>query len=149
RCADLHVLRRIDAQLLAAALDSHHRDHDLVADRDFVAGLARHDEHQAFAFSRSNALCSVRTASSRYLSWITTEILISEVEIIWMLMPSDASALNILLAMPACERMPTPTSDTLQMSLAVRTPLAPRSLATRLMTSCARSKSLRCTVKVK
>jgi aspartate kinase len=41
-----------------------------------------------------------------------TEILISEVEIIRMLMPSSARAVNILLATPACERIPTPTIDT-------------------------------------
>src|SRR5437899_1344363 len=40
------------------------------------------------ALSSSNARCSTRTASSRYFSSITTEILISEVEIIWMLIAS-------------------------------------------------------------
>ncbi|MCY1454379.1 hypothetical protein D9M71_714420 [compost metagenome] len=29
-----------------------------------------------------------------------------------MLMPSSDSVRNILLAMPTCERMPTPTTDT-------------------------------------
>src|SRR6266700_6321978 len=65
-------------------------------------------------WSSPNALCSARTASSMYFSSITTEILISEVEIIWMLMPSSARVRNILLAMPAWVRMPTPTMDTLQ-----------------------------------
>ncbi len=59
-----------------------------------------------------DALCSARTASSMYFSSISTEILISEVEIIWMLMPSSDSVRNILLATPTCERMPTPTTDT-------------------------------------
>jgi hypothetical protein len=64
--------------------------------------------------SSPNALCRARTASSMYLSSITTEILISLVEIIWMLMPSSDSVRNIRLAMPTCERMPMPTTDTLQ-----------------------------------
>ena len=44
-----------------------------------------------------------------------TEILISEVLMMWMLMPSLASAWNMVLATAACERMPTPTMDTLAM----------------------------------
>src|SRR5688572_4961455 len=39
-----------------------------------------------YAWSSSNALCSTRTASSVYFSSITTVILISEVEIVSMLM---------------------------------------------------------------
>src|SRR5260221_4497885 len=46
-----------------------------------------------------------------YFSSITTEILISEVEIIWMLMPSSARVRNIWLAIPAWVRMPTPTIE--------------------------------------
>src|SRR5438874_2328024 len=65
-----------------------------------------------YACSSSNALCSARTASSMYFSSISTEILISDVEIIWMLMPSSDSVRNIVLAMPTCERMPTPTTET-------------------------------------
>src|SRR4029077_1457364 len=42
-----------------------------------------------------NASCSARTASSVYLASITTDILISEVEIIWMLMPSSESTSNM------------------------------------------------------
>ncbi len=38
-----------------------------------------------------------------------------------MLMPSFASAVNILLATPACERIPTPTIDTFTMSPRVAT----------------------------
>ena len=49
-----------------------------------------------------------------YFSSITTEVLISLVEIIWMLMPSSLSARNILLATPTWLRMPMPTIDTLQ-----------------------------------
>src|SRR5215471_6727159 len=40
--------------------------------------------------SNPNARCSTRTASSRYFSSTTTEILISDVEIIWMLIASSA-----------------------------------------------------------
>ena len=48
-----------------------------------------------------------------YLAATTTEILISEVEIIWMLIPSRARTSNMRAAMPACVRIPTPTMDTL------------------------------------
>ena len=54
-----------------------------------------------------------RTASSAYLSSITQETAISEVEIIWMLMPSRDSAVNIVAATPEWLRMPTPTMETL------------------------------------
>src|SRR5690606_5265631 len=54
--------------------------------------------------SSSKAECKVRTASSRYFSSMTTEILISEVEIIRLLMPWRDNASNILLATPAWER---------------------------------------------
>ena len=43
--------------------------------------------------------------------------MISTSEIIWMLIPSSASALNIWLATPGWERMPTPTAETLQILL--------------------------------
>src|SRR6266851_7114018 len=68
-------------------------------------------------WSSPNALCSARTASSTYFSSITTEILISEVEIIWMLMPSSARVRNIWLAIPAWVRKPTATIETLQILL--------------------------------
>src|SRR5262249_51595931 len=67
-----------------------------------------------------NPSCSTRTASSAYLASTATEILISEVEIIKMLMPSAARSSNILCATPACERMPTPTTDTFAMFSSVR-----------------------------
>src|SRR5690606_33179473 len=66
--------------------------------------------------SSSKAVCKARTANSRYFSSMTTETLISEVEIIWILIFSLASASNMRLATPACERMPTPTIDTLAIS---------------------------------
>src|SRR5438094_3412165 len=75
------------------------------------------------------ASCSARTASSVYLASITTEILISEVEIIWMLIPSLESTSNMRAAMPACVRMPTPTIDTLATSSCPAMPCAPISRA--------------------
>src|SRR5215467_674158 len=70
------------------------------------------------------ALCNTRTASSVYLASMTTEILISEVEIISMLIPSCARTSNILAATPAWVRIPTPTTETLAMSVSTLTPLA-------------------------
>src|SRR6266550_3450073 len=89
------------------------------------------------ACSSSKARCSTRTASSRYFSSITTEVLISDVEIIWMLMPSSARLLNILAAMPTCERMPMPTSETLQILLS---PMISRA-AKPVFFSCSRTSS--------
>src|SRR5262249_10156900 len=71
-----------------------------------------------------NASWSVRTASSVYFSSMTTEILISEVEIIWMLMPSAERTSNMRAAIPACVRMPTPTIETFATSVCPVTPLA-------------------------
>ena len=42
-----------------------------------------------------------------------TEIRISEVEIISMLTPAEASAAKNRAVMPGCERMPAPISETL------------------------------------
>src|SRR5262249_37065423 len=77
----------------------------------------------------TNASCSERTASSAYLASTTTEILISEVEIIWMLMPSRARTSNMRAAIPACVRMPTPTMEILTTSRSPRTSRAPISRA--------------------
>src|SRR5262249_23146566 len=63
--------------------------------------------------SRPKPSCSTRTASSAYLRSITTEMRISEVEIMMMLIPSRARRSNIRWATPAWERIPTPTIDTL------------------------------------
>src|SRR6185295_1570918 len=76
-----------------------------------------------------NASCRARTASSVYFASMTTEILISDVEIIWMLMPSPASTSNMRAAMPACVRIPTPTIDTFATSSCPATPCAPMSFA--------------------
>ncbi|MCY1179091.1 hypothetical protein D9M73_194720 [compost metagenome] len=82
-------------------------------------------------------MCRARTASSRYFSSITTETLISDVEIIWMLMVSLASASNMRLATPAWERMPTPTIDTLAILVSPMTSRAPSSPAVFSSTVCA------------
>ena len=68
------------------------------------------------AFSSSKASCSACTASSMYFRSISTEILISEVEMTLMLTPCSDSALNIVAATPAWLRMPMPTTDTLATS---------------------------------
>src|SRR5207302_867035 len=48
--------------------------------------------------SRPKAVCSTRTASSVYSSAISTETLISEVEMVRMLIPRSARVSNILAA---------------------------------------------------
>ena len=53
------------------------------------------------------------TAASTRFSSITTEILISDVEIISMFTPASASAEKNFADTPGCERMPTPITDTL------------------------------------
>ena len=63
--------------------------------------------------SRSNAVCAAATAASTWSSSTTTEIRISEVEIIWMLTPAEASAAKNFAVMPGWERMPAPTMETL------------------------------------
>src|SRR5213593_21147 len=95
------------------------------------------------------ASCSARTASSVYLASMTTEILISEVEIIWMLIPSLESTSNMRDAMPACVRIPMPTIDTLATSSWPATPCAPISRAVASRSPFALSKSPRDTVKVR
>ena len=56
-----------------------------------------------------------RTASSTWASLTTTEMRISEVEIISMFTPAEARAAKNFAVMPGCERMPAPMSDTLPM----------------------------------
>src|SRR6185369_241600 len=79
----------------------------------------------AGSLSSSNVRCRTRTASSMYFSSTTTEVLISDVEIIWILTPSRARAPNILEAMPAWVRMPMPTRETLAMRSSPWMPFAP------------------------
>src|SRR5699024_7804168 len=66
--------------------------------------------------SRPNAEWIARTASSRRASSVTTEMRISEVEIMSMLMPPSPSARNSDAETPGEDFMPAPTSDTLPMS---------------------------------
>lgn len=74
----------------------------------------------------SRTRCATReVANSKYFSSINTDTLISEVEIIWMLMPSSAKVRNMVEATPTCERMPTPTIDTLHTVLSPSTICAP------------------------
>src|SRR5262249_17392628 len=68
---------------------------------------------------------SARTASSAYLSSMTHDTAISDVEIIWMLMPSRASAANIWEATPEWLRIPTPMMETLATRSSCTTPWAP------------------------
>ena len=62
---------------------------------------------------------------------------------------SFASASNIRLAIPACERIPTPTTDILAIVASPFIFLAPSSCLTCSIRAYVLSKSLRCTVKVK
>src|SRR5208283_4514484 len=96
----------------------------------------------------TNASCSARIASSPYFELTTTETLISEVEIISILIRSAASTWNIEAATPACVRIPTPTTETLATWSLWRTPEAPISPAVRLTISSARARSSRPIVKV-
>ena len=75
----------------------------------------RSPDRPAVRPASSNASCSARTASSAYLSSITQETAISEVEIMWMLTPSRERARNIRAATPEWLRIPTPTMETLAM----------------------------------
>src|SRR5438046_2681269 len=62
--------------------------------------------HRLAPLPTSKASWRARTASSAYLSSMTHEIAISEVEIIWMLIPSLESVANIFAATPPWLRMP-------------------------------------------
>src|SRR5699024_8551587 len=61
--------------------------------------------------SSSNAEWTARTASSRSSLRTTTEIRISEVEIISMLIPASRSAPNSFAETPGWERIPAPTKE--------------------------------------
>ena len=86
--------------------------------------------HYPFPLSNSKASWRDRTASSVYLASMIQEILISEVLIILMLIPSFARVLNILEATPEWLLIPTPTIETLAISSSAMTSLAPNSFAT-------------------
>ena len=81
--------------------------------------------------SSSKASCSARTASGTRSAEITHEILIGEVEIISMLIPSPPRTSKTLAATPGCERMPAPTIETLPIRSSVLTPRLSRRRARR------------------
>src|SRR5262249_31818448 len=89
RPAAFHV---VDAQVVEALGDA-----ELVVEREAdVFGLRAVAQRRVVELDlphqpgAMNSSCSARTASSAYFASTTTEILISEVEIIWMLMLSRA-----------------------------------------------------------
>jgi hypothetical protein len=69
---------------------------------------------------------------------MTHEIAISEVEIIWRLIPSLASVVNIFTATPEWLRMPTPTIETFATRSSWTTPRAPMDRATSSSAATAR-----------
>ena len=77
---------------------------------------------------RSNSAWTVRKASWAYSRATSTEILISLVVIIWMLMPFSARARNIRSATPGCVAMPRPTIEIFATSSSQSWPSAPSSL---------------------
>src|SRR5882724_5531254 len=103
--------------------------------------------HRAAPLATSNASCRVRTASSAYLSSMTHDTAISDVEIIWMLMPSRASVANIVDATPEWLRIPTPTMETLATRSSCAMPRAPISRTTSASSATARARSPRGRVK--
>ena len=60
-------------------------------------------------------MCTARTASSSWSERVTTEIRISDVEIISMLIPASDSAANSRADTPGCDFMPAPIRDSLPM----------------------------------
>ena len=79
----------------------------------FIGRSRRRRRPRPRSESRSNAVWVAGTAASTCASSTITEIRISEVEIISMLVPALASAAKNFAVMPGCERMPAPISDTL------------------------------------
>src|SRR5207244_431914 len=149
-----------EVEVGAAHVGQRHADHDRLgldlgqrhlADLERLAG-AEEDGRLALDHPRtpsapsSKASCSARTASSAYLSSITQETAISEVEIIWMLMPSLESAENMRAATPEWLRMPTPTMETLATRSSWTVFSAPTACATSSSTVRARAMSPRGTV---
>ena len=63
--------------------------------------------------SSPNAVCTTRIACCSESDRMTTEMRISEVEIISMLMPASDSARNNCADTPALVRMPAPTTASL------------------------------------
>ena len=89
------------------------RDGQAAIDRRSSAGPAV-DHGLALARRRGRTRCAPRARRRRRRRRRqTTEIRISEVEIISMLTPASASAAKNVAVTPGCERMPAPTSETL------------------------------------
>src|ERR1039458_4563414 len=88
-----------------------------------------------------NAACTAFIACSPLVRSTTTEILISLVEIISMLIPSRARVSNILPATPVWLFIPTPTMDSLAILSVAMTWPKPTSGLSPSMTFCALSRS--------
>ena len=75
----------------------------------------------------SNAACSERTACLSWSPAMTHEILIGDVEIISMLMPSSPSVAKTFAATPGCDFIPAPTIETLPIVSSATTSSMPTS----------------------
>src|SRR4030042_2644160 len=82
--------------------------------------------------SSAKASWRARTANSVYLESMIQEILISEVEIMWILIPSFANAENIRVATLEWLLIPTPTMDIFAISSLNLTSFPPNSFVISL-----------------
>src|SRR5690606_15235126 len=97
---------------------------------------------------RSNASCSAATAVSSWSGRQSTEMRISEVFIVSMLIPALDSASQNVAVTPGCERIPAPTSETFPTSSSCRTSPNPISGWAAFSASTARGPSVRGSVNV-
>ena len=95
-----------------------------VAPEDRDAGHAGLLLHRRACRARTRRAARARRSAPRSRA-IMQLILIGDVEIMRRLMPRSASVRNILAAMPGCERMPAPISETLPMSSSSSTSSGP------------------------
>src|SRR5215204_2400361 len=95
----------------------------------------------------SKAWCSARTARSTASALTTQEILIGEVEIISMLIPSSPRVEKTLAATPGWDFMPAPTTETLPIAGSSATAAMPTSATTGSSAARAVRRSERGTVK--
>src|SRR6202034_2618182 len=112
-------------------------------------GLGVAQEPQGAAPSRrvghqpsAKAAWRVRTARSTSASATMHEVRMVEVEIMSMLISSLARVSNMVAAMPGCDFMPTPTSETRATSASAVTPDAPSSSACACAASTATARSV-------
>ena len=118
-------------------------------------GAGRSPSWRAGAATRCGGACAIgaasaqgegrvqaRTARSTSLSATMHEIRMVEVEIISMLIPSSARVSNMVAAIPGCDFIPAPTSDTRAMSASAVTPVAPSSSAWACDVSTATARSV-------